>query len=83
MPKFSEIVADAAAKDDAVHVDQIQLATDQAAAGSAHGAVVTALKSKTPPKVDLPKADGTVDEITLSADEADFVVTNVAGDFEV
>lgn len=81
--KFSDLVTTAGAADETVKADQAKLAADSAAGGAAHSAVVAALHSKTPPRVDLVQADGTVNEITLNADGTDFVVTNVPGDFDV
>lgn len=83
MAKFSELVTAAETADTTVKADQVKLTADQGTASSAHAAVVGILHGKTPPKVDLPQADGSVNEITLNADGSDFVVTNVAGDFDV
>jgi hypothetical protein len=83
MARFSELLAAAATVDAAVVADQALLAKDTAGSVDSHAAVVAALMTKTPPKVDLPQADGSVNEITLSPNGADFDITNVPGDFDV
>jgi hypothetical protein len=82
MAKFSDLVSAAATADATVTDDQSKLQKDQAASGAAHIAVVSALHSRTPAKADLPQADGTVNEITLTPDGSDFIVTVVSGDFD-
>jgi hypothetical protein len=82
MAKFSDLVSAAATADVTVADDKSKLQTDQGASGAAHIAVVSALHSRTPAKADLPQADGTVNEITLTPDGSDFIVTVVSGDFD-